>query len=114
LIDFQLFKRLGLDFFPQLPDYDVGDLMTVRLRQAGNHPWACRNTYSQPELVQGIPDESPFKPVLMDRALNDNNEIIFLHMGRSVRKSQGNHFPGLTPEEWLTLIHKHVLAVTGH
>lgn len=44
IIDFQILKKLKLSFLPQLPDYDVGDLVTVNLRKAGFDIFAFPNT----------------------------------------------------------------------
>ncbi len=103
LVDFQLFRALNLDFFPQLPQYDVGDLVSVRLRQAGYQLFACRNTLWQPELRDLIPATSPLRLAPVDRSFNDNDEVIFLHLGRGVRKSSGEAQKGFSPEEWLAL-----------
>lgn len=109
LIDFQIFKRLQLNFFPDLPRYDVGDLVTVHLRQQGYQVAACRNIFIQPELAHLLPVDSPLLHSHMDCVLNDENDIIFLHMGRGVRKSQGISNTGLTPENWVAMIQEHVL-----
>jgi hypothetical protein len=110
LIDFQLFQRLNLDFFPDLPHLDVGDRVTVALRQAGYDVAACRDTLNQPEIVDSIPDSSPFKHLNVFRALDDQNNVIFLHLGRGVRKTTGEHRRGVTPQEWVTYIQNHILT----
>ena len=35
MVDFQLFKELGLNLFPNLPQQDVGDNVTLKLREVG-------------------------------------------------------------------------------
>ena len=101
LVDFQLFRRLGLDFFPDLPQLDVGDRVTVALRQAGYDVFACPNTLWQPELAERLPAGSPFRELSVDRSLDDDGNVIFLHLGRGVRKSTGEHQKGTTTDEWL-------------
>ncbi len=101
IVDFQLFKRLQLTYLPSLPQYDVGDLVTIGLRRAGFNVFACHNTLWETELVDKIPDQSPLKQLSVDRSFNDDWEVIFLHLGRGVRKSLGVHVKGTGPEEWL-------------
>ncbi len=101
LIDFQLFRQLNLNFYPQLPDFDVGDLAIVGLRESGYDIFACPNTLWQPELVDTLPADSPFRRLYMDRAFDDQGNVIFLHLGRGVRKSIGNHTTGTLVDDWL-------------
>ncbi|MDD3473092.1 MAG: hypothetical protein PHS86_09930 [Syntrophaceae bacterium] len=101
MVDFQLFRRLDLNFFPKLPGYDVGDQVTVRLREAGYKVFACRNTFWDQELINLIPRDSPMRDLNVDRSFDDNDEVIFLHLGRGVRRSSGSHTRGTSVEEWL-------------
>jgi len=110
LVDFQLFSQLNLDFLPQLPHYDVGDRVTVALQEAGYDVFACRNTLWEPQLVEGIPSSSPLRHLYMDRSFDDDGNVIFLHLGRGVRKSSGNHTRGTTPEEWIRFAEEHLLS----
>ncbi len=103
MVDFQVFRRLGLDFFPNLPDFDVGDEVTVRLREAGYDVFACRNSFWDQELVKLIPTESPLRNLQVDRSFDDNDDVIFLHLGRGVRRSTGNHTRGVSLEDWLSV-----------
>jgi len=109
LVDFQLFRRLNLDFLPQLPRYDVGDRVTVALREAGYDVCACPNTLWEPQLVDTIPSSSPLRHLQVDRSFDDGN-VIFLHLGRGVRKSSGDHHTGTTPEEWIGFAEAQLLS----
>lgn len=102
MVDFQLFRELKLDFLPQLPRYDVGDWVTVALREAGYQVFACSNTLWQPELIETIPTSSPLRDLSVDRAFDDDGNVIFLHLGRAVRQSQ-NQVEGrkVSLEEWI-------------
>ncbi len=102
MVDFQLFRKLDLNFFPHLPDYDVGDDVTVRMRQEGYDVFACRNTFWNPELEKLIPTDSALHDLHVDRSFDDDNEVIFIHLGRGVRRSSGNHNRGTSLEEWLS------------
>ena len=110
MVDFNVFRNLNLNFFPQLPEYDVGDLVTVRLRGSGYDVFACPNTVWEPDLMQGIPDSSPLKTLHVDRAFDDDGNVIFLHLGRGIRRSTGEHRKGTSVEEWLMVAHKLISA----
>jgi len=110
MIDFREFKRLNLDFFPELPGLDVGDRVTIKLREAGYQVFACSNTLWQPELASQIPSSSPLRDLHVDRAFDDEGNLIFLHLGRGVRRSSGLHSKGTSTEEWISAVDKHLDA----
>ncbi|MGB6067971.1 MAG: hypothetical protein WBG50_24460 [Desulfomonilaceae bacterium] len=109
MVDFQLFKKLQLDFLPDLPRLDVGDRVTVRLRQEGYDVFACPNTLWDPPVAEKIPSSSPLKDFRVDRALDEEGNVIFLHLGRGVRKSLGVHTRGTLADEWLRIAYQHLL-----
>ncbi len=109
MVDFQLFRRLKLDFFPQLPQYDVGDRVTTELRQAGYEVFACPNSLWQPELVETIPPHSPWRTFPIDRAFDDRGEVIFLHLGRGVNQALNRHKGQVTPEQWIEFAETYLL-----
>ena len=108
LVDFQLFRRLGLDFMPELPRYDVGDRVTVALREAGYGVFACHNTLWEPELIKSIPSSSPMRQFYFDRAFDDNGNVIFLHLGRGISKSFLKNERGTTPKEWIRFAERYL------
>lgn len=110
MVDFQLFRQLKLDFLPQLPQYDVGDTVSVNLRKAGYGIFACANTLWQSELTEKIPEKSPLRTLNVDRSFNDDEEVIFLHLGRGVRKSSSDVVKGVTAEEWISFADEHILS----
>lgn len=110
IVDFQLFCQLSLNFFPQLPQYDVGDTVSVNFRKAGYGIFACANTLWQPELTEKIPPQSPLRTLNVDRSFNDDGEVIFLHLGRGVRKSSSDVVKGVTVEEWISFADEYVLS----
>jgi hypothetical protein len=109
LVDFQVFKKLRLDFFPDLPQFDVGDKVTVELRKAGYGVFACPNTLWQPDLVSKIPSDSPLRDLSVDRAFDDEGNVIFLHLGRGVRKSLGMHCEGTMGQEWVRIAREYLM-----
>lgn len=113
MVDFQLFKRLGLDFFPQLPDLDVGDRVSVQLRAKGYGLFECRNTMWEPELVNEIPPGSPLRDLPVDRAFDDEGNPVFLHLGRGLLKATGEHVRGVPVEKWIEFAKVHLLSEEG-
>lgn len=114
MFDFTLFRPLKLTFQHNLPEYDVGDAVSIALNNAGFGIWACRNTLWQPDLKQHISEKSPLFYINVDRALNDRNEVIFMHLGRGIRKSEGCEPSGKTSaDEWLRFGNEVVLADTN-
>ena len=110
MVDFQLFRRLGLDFFPRLPELDVGDRVTTALREAGYEVFACRNTMWDPHLVELIPEGSPFQDLHVDRSFDDDGNVVFLHLGRGLRKSSGEHRKGTNVEDWVKTVSELLLS----
>jgi hypothetical protein len=102
MVDFQCFQNMNLNFFPQLPDYDVGDYAIVTMRDAGYELFACRNTLWQPELVDLIQPQSPLYDFKVDRSFDDVGHVIFLHLGRGINKSANQTSSGVSPEEWVS------------
>jgi hypothetical protein len=111
MVDFRLFQELKLDFFPELPDLDVGDKVTIRLRQAGYGVFVCPNTVWQAQLAEAIPLSSPLRDFHVDRSFDDDGNLIFLHLGRGVRKSAGEHKRGPSPADWIRIAREHLLAL---
>lgn len=112
LFDFTLFRQLDMSFFPDLPRLDVGDGVTAALREHGYEEFACRNTYTEPDLVSWIPADDPLRHLHADRAFDDERNVIFAHLGRGTPKSLGAYDkPGKTyPEQWLAYAEEFVLA----
>lgn len=101
LVDFQLFSQMKLDFFPDLPAFDVGDLAIFKLRDSGYDIHACPNSLWDETLVDSLPPDSPFRLLRVDRSFDDSGNVIYLHLGRGVRKSSGEAVNGVSTEEWI-------------
>lgn len=84
IVDFQLFRKLGLDFYPRLPRYDVGDMAIDSIRQAGYEYFATPNTLWQPEIAETLPKS--YSEVKFDRAIDDTGDVFFMHLGRGSLK----------------------------
>ncbi len=111
MFDFQLFRELALTFGHDMPRYDVGDAIPQSLERAGYRLWACRNTLWQPDLVELMPHNSPYRRLPVDRSLNDENEVIFLHLGRGILKSSSDSaVTAVSVQQWLDFGTKEVLS----
>ena len=110
LFDFQLFQKFNLDFLPQLPKLDVGDKITVGFRSKGYEVFACRDTFSDPRVINLISTDSPFRDLDVFRAIDDQNRVLFMHLGRGVRKTTGEHRRGVSPLKWLTFAQEYLLT----
>jgi len=102
LFDFTLFEPMGLTFRHNMPVYDTGDFIPLALAQAGYGIWACPNTLWNPELLDLLEPDSPYRGIRADRSLDDRNRVIFMHMGRGVAISQGEADSKARVEQWLT------------
>jgi hypothetical protein len=111
LFDYQLYKELNANFFhnlrqeryPDRPEYDVGDYLSIRFEQAGYDFFVAENTFNTPDL----PIKTQKRPILQDmpcdRCINDQGEIFFAHLGRGATKAFGTYSKGLGPEEWVEI-----------
>ena len=101
IVDFQIQKKLRLNFFPEMPKYDVGDKLILGLKKAGYGIFACPNTLWQSELIKLIPVESPMRKLHVDRSFDEAGNVIFLHLGRGIRKSSEKYEKGVSAEDWI-------------
>jgi len=112
LFDFSLFKKLNMNFLPGLPDYDVTDLVTVRLREAGYDYYVCKNTFNHPEMIDTMKSDNRLRKMYCDRVFDDEGNVIYIHLGRGTPKSAGKYTkPGKTyPEQWINYADKYLLS----
>lgn len=85
VIDWQLFQKLKLNFFPESPGFDVGDKAIFLLKKAGYHYFATPNTMWNKEVSEKL--QTPYKELSFDLSTDDNHNVIFMHLGRGVHKS---------------------------
>lgn len=110
IVDFQLFKRLNLSFFPDLPKYDVGDKAIMEIRKAGYEIFATPNSIWDETVAQNLPENSPFKRFPVDRSVDDDGNVIFIHLGRGVVKSlNGNDDEVRSIGKWAEFVRKNIL-----
>jgi glycosyltransferase involved in cell wall biosynthesis len=101
---------------PLYPEYkngiqtkDVGDGATEYCRKNNLRYFCCQNTENDDILVELC--EEPFRSFRVDRALNDDNEVIFLHLGRGTPKAMGTYTKQnrIYLEDWVKFINMNVL-----
>jgi hypothetical protein len=124
MIDFQVFRELSLTFlpnvwqerYPDMPSYDVGDWITVGIRNSGYGMYICKNTYNSPQLEETIPKDSFLRELRsVNRSFDDEGHVFYLHLGRGISKaidifsSQGK----TSPEQWIDYADQHVLCASG-
>jgi hypothetical protein len=114
LVDFQVFQQLGLDFLLQLPQYDVGDRVTVALREAGYQVFACPDTLWEPIWLKRFQLNSHYASCRWTALSMRPATQIFLHLGRGVRKSVGDQRKGTTAEAWIQVAKEHLLLTAQH
>jgi hypothetical protein len=112
LFDFSLFKKLKMNFMPNIPEYDVGDLVTIRLREAGYDYYICKNTFNHPESVDLIDIHNPLHDMYCDRVFDNDGKVIYLHLGRGTPKAaKAYDKSGKTyPEQWVNYADKYLLS----
>jgi len=88
----ELMKKV--DFFPRRIDennrMDVGDAATLYCRQNNLKHLCLPNTYNYPDLAKKIVDDN-FRNFKVTRCLDDDNNVIFMHMGRGIPKTIGTY-----------------------
>jgi hypothetical protein len=120
LVDYALFQSSGMSFlpninqerFPELPEYDVGDDISIKLRAQGLSGFVLPNTHNEAALVDKIPAGSPFQAVpTAARCFDDEWHVIYMHMGRgTVKSAKLYHREGKTyPQQWIELIETKIL-----
>jgi hypothetical protein len=81
---------------------DVGDSLTKYCIDNGLKFFSCRNTHNNPKIEQEL--DFPFSGLHdVDRALSDDNEVLFLHLGRGTQKTHKTYYKPnkVTIEEWV-------------
>ncbi len=115
LFDFQLYRTLNINLLPNInqllnkniPEYDVGDLISIVFKQNNYKLYCCNNTQNEskkfipPEIMNSLPIQSAC-------AFDDSNNIIFIHLGRGTPKSIKKYKKKnkTTPKEWIEFAQK--------
>ena len=90
----------------------AGDLVSVRLRDAGYEVAICDNVHNNPELRGRLPDDHWLKSVHCDIAFDASGDPFYLHLGRGTLRSSKPGFDqarDLSLGEWLALVRSNLL-----
>jgi hypothetical protein len=97
-------------FLPKLPRFDCGEKMVLEFKNKGLEMDYFRNSYNDISVFQKI--EKKFLEIGegVDRAINDKSEVIFMHLGRGVVKSQGTYKKQnrTSVQQWIEWCNKNV------
>lgn len=120
LMEFEYFLSLKMDCFPNIrcsrypeaDEYDVGDLITLILKQHGYVVHVCRNTYNDEQLVETIPETDGMRFLYSDRCIDEDGDVFYSHLGRGTPKScDAYEKEGRTyADDWITYARKYVLS----
>ena len=84
---------------------DVCDSLTKYCRDNGLPYFICNNTFNDPKYLDLIP-ETKYREFHVDRALNNKNEVIYLHLGRGHSKYNDQYYrPNrILMPEWIEFV----------
>jgi molybdopterin-guanine dinucleotide biosynthesis protein A len=89
LADTSLAKSVS--YFPERYNekviHDVGDLLTKKCREEQIPHFKFKNTFNNPWLNPVV--NEPFKDFNVDRCLDSNGKVMFMHLGRGIEKQFG-------------------------
>lgn len=111
IVDFQLLNELNLDYFPRLPQYDVGDYIIDTLRRKGFGYFVAHNAIWHPELLKYVSKE--FRPLIFNKhktdfVFDDEYNVFFLHFGRGVLKTTNTKDYMDFIQKWFSVASNHL------
>jgi len=104
MYDARLYGEDVADWYPVRGGWDVGDHYTQFLRDRGHEYHVCLCTHNDTSL---IPREDPttryLRQIRADRCIDDDGNVLYMHMGRGSFKSIGQYSQTgkTTHEEWV-------------
>lgn len=113
LVKAELIK--GISLYPVYQDgqqiLDVGDAITQHFRKNNLKYYCCRNTHNNDSCVELC--KEPYRSLYcVDRALDDDNNVIFLHLGRGTLKALGTYWKTnrVTLDDWVKFVEINILS----
>lgn len=94
MFDYKKFKSINQSFEPDFPKYDVGEKAISILKNNGFKIKALYNTFDK-EIKW-----DPFKNLKIDKSFNSRRELVFVHLGRGIDKSNNND---IKISDWINL-----------
>ena len=89
---YNILLNYDLSFRTQLPNYDVSELAMKFVFDKGYNIKALRNSYNDPDVLEII--DAKFKDIGkgVDRAIDNNGRVVFMHLGRGILKSNKSYY----------------------
>jgi hypothetical protein len=105
LWDYKKFKELNLNLMPDIPKYDVGEKAIVKAIASGKTISCLKNSFVDEINFNKVNDI--FHMYTIDKSFSCHGDIVFLHLGRGVLKSEKGDIRGkMTLEDWQNLYNK--------
>lgn len=108
-----LYKNVSLK--ANLPKIDTADLLTVYCRENNLKTRLFKNTYNDENLVDlcNLPFKEMDKNCGVDRCLDDNNNVMFIHQGRGTTKYSNSYFAPnkIMTKDWLEFCDKFLFGI---
>ena len=84
--NYKAFLKLNLSFLPDLPTFDVSEKAIYTAKKNNYKIVALKNSFNDRSVLDVI--EKKYNDIIgVDISINDNNEVMFLHLGRGILKS---------------------------
>lgn len=100
----KLFKKLKLDLYPDLPNYDLAEKSIATATDKGYKILGYRNLRTKRLLENELIDKKFLSLGNgVDICVNDNLDVVFLHLGRGIEKSNNTNFNSqkFLPQDWI-------------
>lgn len=121
LLDYTLFEPLQMSFLPNMrrerypdaPEYDVGDQITLQLMTSRFEMYVSPNTFNEPKLIEKLSPDSPFRALgPCDLCFDDDWNVFYMHLGRGAVKSAGMYKKTgkVSPEQWIEFAEEYLLS----
>ena len=100
-----IFNNLHTSFMNEFPSYDVGEKAVVEASKNGYQIKNLRNTITQPETNILVKDEE-IRNWHLDKVLDEENNVIFMHLGRGIAQSEFGMERKIDLEDWKNIYRK--------
>jgi hypothetical protein len=98
--DVEKLRSLGTSFLPDFPEFDTGEKVVAEALKNGFEIHGLHNSFIDPGLVI---TETKYRDLHVDRTINDDGEVVFLHLGRGLPKSVQEVQVGDSLHKWWAL-----------
>ncbi len=88
---YKVYTELGLSMKIDFPKFDVGEYAIVKAVKYGYDINNLECSYSNPSIVDAFSDRYKNLPGV-DRSIDDDGNVIFMHLGRGIPKSDGTYW----------------------